>query len=286
MPYSLKGRNVLVIGGSRGLGALVAQKFAADGSNIAINYLSSKETAEKVAGDIATKYNVKTVVIQGDAGKQSDAANTVKSAIEKLGGLDVVISNAGWTKVVNFGDLDAMDDDDWDKCWNINVKSSFYLFKAAKSTFDANPEGGAFIITASTAGIIPSGSSVPYAVTKAALIHLMKCLASSQGAKIRVNAVCPGLMLTEWVCLIMFNVIRIIADSNAGPAIPSGEDRCYGGQDDTEEAGMLSDKCVYILFLTAFSQPEVEDAAEMFVSIAKNSSMTGQAVQIDSGFTL
>ncbi|KAJ5760162.1 hypothetical protein N7520_007318 [Penicillium odoratum] len=245
MPYSLKGRNVLVIGGSRGLGALVAQKFAADGSNIAINYLSSKETAEKVAGDIATKYNVKTVVIQGDAGKQSDAANTVKSAIEQLGGLDVVISNAGWTKVVNFGDLDAMDDDDWDKCWNINVKSSFYLFKAAKSTLDANPEGGAFIITASTAGIIPSGSSVPYAVTKAALIHLMKCLASSQGAKIRVNAVCPGLMLTEW-----------------------------GQQFPQEKIDAMADKMILKKL------PEVEDAAEMFVSIAKNSSMTGQAVQI------
>ncbi|KAJ5948498.1 hypothetical protein N7454_001805 [Penicillium verhagenii] len=251
MPYSLLGRNVLVIGGSRGIGAIIAKKFAAEGSNVAINYMSSKETAEKVAGDLAGKYNVKTVVIQGDAGKQSEATNTVKSAIEQLGGLDVVISNAGWTKMTNFGDLDAMDDDDWDKCWNINVKSSFYLFKAAKPTFDANPEGGAFIITASTAGIIPSGSSVPYAVTKAAAIHLMKCLAQTQGPKVRVNAVCPGLMLTEW-----------------------------GQQFTQEKIKAMTDK------MTLNKLPEVEDAAEMYLSIAKNSSMTGAAVQIDCGFAI
>ncbi|KAJ5992964.1 hypothetical protein N7451_008688 [Penicillium sp. IBT 35674x] len=251
MPYSLQGRNVLVIGGSRGLGAIVAAKFAAEGSNVAINYMSSKETAEKVAADIASRYNVKTVVIQGDAGKQSEATNTVKTAIEQLGGLDVVISNAGWTKMTNFADLDAMDDDDWDKCWNINVKSGLYLFKAAKSTLDANPEGGAFIMTASTAGLVPSGSSVPYAVTKAALIHLMKCLAQSQGSKIRVNAVCPGLMLTEW-----------------------------GQQFSQEKIDAMTDK------MTLKKLPEVEDAADMFLSIAKNSSMTGAAIQIDSGFAI
>ncbi|KAJ5257220.1 NADP(+)-dependent dehydrogenase [Penicillium angulare] len=147
--------------------------------------------------------------------------------------------------MTNFGDLDAMDDEDWDKCWNINVKSSFYLFKAAKPTFDANPEGGAFIITASTAGVAPSGSSLPYAVTKAAVLHLMKCLAQSQGTKVRVNAVSPGLMLTEW-----------------------------GQQFSQEKIDAMTDKMVLKKL------PEVDDAAEAFISIAKNSSMTGQSVQI------
>ncbi|KAJ5585212.1 uncharacterized protein N7459_005012 [Penicillium hispanicum] len=270
MPYSLLGRNVLITGGSRGLGALVAQKFAAEGSNIAINYMSNKETANKVASDIANKYNVKTVVIQGDAGNKDACANTVKSAIEQLGGLDVVVSNAivadnsskGWTKMTNFADLDAMDDADWDKCWNINVKSSFHLFKAALPTFNANPEGGAFIITSSTAGVTAAGSSLPYAVTKAArmwnniimpnisliqstVIHLMKCLASSQGEKIRVNAVLPGLLLTEW-----------------------------GQQFSPEKIDAWKGK-------TALQRlPEVEDTADMYVTIAKNNSMTGQAVRM------
>ncbi|KAJ5254890.1 hypothetical protein N7505_010041 [Penicillium chrysogenum] len=209
MPYSLSGRNVLITGGSRGLGALAAEKFASEGSNVAINYMSSKEVADKLASDIASKYGVKAVVIQGDAGVKDDCINAVKTTIEKLGGLDIIISNA---------------------CWSVNVKSSLHLFKAALPTFNANPEGGVFLITASIAGIMPSGSSLPYAVSKAASIHLMKCLAKTQGAKVRVNAILPGLLLTEW--------------------------------------------------------PEVEDCADMFITLAKNASITGQAVQIDSGFVI
>ncbi|KAJ5157476.1 uncharacterized protein N7482_008576 [Penicillium canariense] len=251
MPYSLLGRNVLITGGSRGLGALIAQKFAAEGSNVAINYASNKETADKVASDLAAKYNVKTIVVQGDAGSQSDCINTVKTTIEQLGGIDVIISNAGWTKMTNFGDLDAMDDEDWDKCWSINVKSSFHLFKAALPTFNANPEGGVFIITSSTAGVTPSGSSLPYAVTKSAAIHLMKCLAQSQGSKVRVNAVLPGLLLTEW-----------------------------GQRFSPEQIKGWTDKTVLK------HAPEVEDTADAYLSISKNTSMTGQTVQIDSGFRI
>ncbi|EKV08373.1 Short chain dehydrogenase, putative [Penicillium digitatum] len=249
MPYSLSGRNVLITGGSRGLGALSAEKFASQGSNIAINYLSSKEIAERLASEIAIKYGVKAVAIQGDAGVKDDCINAVKTTVEKLGGLDVIISNAGWTKMTDFGDLDAMDDDDWDKCWSVNVKSSFYLFKAALPTFNVNPEGGVFLITASIAGAIPAGSSLPYAVSKAASIHLMKCLAKSQGAKIRVNAILPGLLLTEW------------------------------GQ------GFSPDKIESWKNATTLKRaPEVEDCADMFVTLAKNASITGQTVQIDSGF--
>ncbi|KAJ5894335.1 hypothetical protein N7495_006026 [Penicillium taxi] len=251
MPYSLKGRNVLVTGGSRGLGALVAQKFAAEGSNIAINYHSNKDAADTLAADIASKYNVKTVVVKGDAGITSDCINTVKSATEQLGGLDVVISNAGWTKMTQYGDLDATDDADWDKCWNVNVKSALHLFKTALPTFNANPDGGAFIITASIAGIIPSGSSIPYGVSKAALIHLMKCLASSQGPKIRINAIVPGLLLTEW-----------------GKSFPQ------------ESIGKWEAKTILK------QAPDLDDTAEMFLTLAKSSSMTGQAIRIDSGFGL
>ncbi|CAI7592639.1 unnamed protein product [Penicillium pancosmium] len=273
MPYSLQGRNVLITGGSRGLGALVAQKFAAEGSNIAINYMSNKESADNTAAEIASKYNVKTIVVQGyqkglvnlpyegliltsslslkDAGSQTDCINAVKTTIEQLGGLDVIVSNSGWTKMTNFGDLDAMDDADWDKCWNMNVKSSFYLFKAALPTFNANPEGGAFIITSSIAGVSATGSSLPYAVSKAALIHLMKCLAQTQGSKVRVNAVLPGLLLTEW-----------------GQQFPKEKIEAW-----TQKTSLKH-------------VPEVEDTADMYVTIAKNSSMTGQSVQIDSGFSI
>ncbi|RDW60344.1 SDR family NAD(P)-dependent oxidoreductase [Aspergillus mulundensis] len=207
MPYALQNRNVLVTAGSRGLGAVVAQKFAAEGCNVAINYFTSQEAAEKVASDIQEQYEVKAITIQGDANIQSECQSMVQSTIEQLGGLDILVSNAGWTKITTFSNLDAMDEEDWDKCWSANVKGHLWLFKAALPTFKKNPDGGVFLLTSSAAAVSASGSSLPYSVTKAAGLHLVKCLAQTQGNKVRVNAVLPGLLLTEWV--------RSIAQENA-----------------------------------------------------------------------
>ncbi|MCJ1355396.1 MAG: hypothetical protein MMC33_005387 [Icmadophila ericetorum] len=198
MPYSLKGRNVLVTGGSRGLGALVAEKFAEEGCNIAINYVSNVESAKQVAGKIEEQWKSKTVIVQGDVGVLADCKNVVQESIKGLGGLDIIISNAGWTKFSVFGDLDALSEEEWDKCWAVNVKGNLHLLREALPTFNANPDGGAFLITSSIAGVIPSGSTMAYAVTKAAGLQLMKCLAVTQGPKVRINAVLPGLLLTEW----------------------------------------------------------------------------------------
>jgi NAD(P)-dependent dehydrogenase (short-subunit alcohol dehydrogenase family) len=121
----------------------------------------------------------------------------VQEAVSKFGRLDVVVSNAGWTRITNFADLDeGMVDDDWDKCFLYNVKAHLWLLHAARSELEKT--GGAFIETASLAGVKPSGSSLPYSVTKAAAIHLSKALAIICSPKIRVNSVSPGLILTEW----------------------------------------------------------------------------------------
>ncbi|EFE31422.1 short chain dehydrogenase/reductase family protein [Trichophyton benhamiae CBS 112371] len=218
---------------------MVAEKFAAEGSNVAINYYSSEAQAKELAAKIEADHKVKAIPIQGDVALRADCENLVKKTIELLGGIDVIISNAGWTKISRFGDLNALTDDEWDKvcirmreeieihrlliyvknqCWNTNVKANLHLFREAEPTFNANPEGGAFIITSSVAGATPGGSSMAYSVSKAASmyiwtvsihyavftnkyagIHLMKGLASSQSSKIRTNAVLPGLLLTEWV---------------------------------------------------------------------------------------
>jgi NAD(P)-dependent dehydrogenase (short-subunit alcohol dehydrogenase family) len=114
-----------------------------------------------------------------------------------MGRLDVVISNAGWTRMTNFLNLDeGVDDDDWDKCFLMNVKTHLWLAYAAKDALTESE--GTFISTASVAGVKPSGSSLPYAVTKAAQIHLAKGLAVILAPKVRVNSVSPGMMLTEW----------------------------------------------------------------------------------------
>ncbi|KAH8697166.1 putative short chain dehydrogenase [Talaromyces proteolyticus] len=251
MGYSLKNRNVLIIAGSRGLGAVVAEKFAAEGANIAISYFSDLERAKEIEASIKSQYQVKTAIIQGDAGKRDECVKTVRLATEALGGLDIVVSNAGWTKVSEFGDLYALEDEDWDRCWAVNVKSHLYAFREALPTFNNNPEGGVFIITSSLAGLGPGGSSMGYSVAKSASIHLAKCLAKSQGPKVRINAVCPGLLLTEW------------AERFPQEAV---------------------DK--YISQAVLKRPVEVDDTADLYITLAKNTSMTGKALAIDAGYDI
>ncbi|KAI5968778.1 hypothetical protein CANMA_002214 [Candida margitis] len=194
----LKGKNALITGGSAGLGAAIAHQLAAEGVNIAINYANNKHRANTLAAELQDKYGVKTIVLQADVFQMKELSQLVESTVEQLGGIDILISNAGWTKFIEYDDLDGMDEEAWDGTFNANVKAHFFLFKAAKPYFDANEDGGVFIASASVAGRISYGSSIPYAVSKAGLIHLIKFLAKTQGPKVRLHAVCPGLLLTEW----------------------------------------------------------------------------------------
>ncbi|KAE8454084.1 hypothetical protein EG329_007862 [Mollisiaceae sp. DMI_Dod_QoI] len=249
MPYSLKGRNVLVTGGSRGLGEYICIKFAQEGSNVAINYNASPERAKGVQAKIEEECkNVKTFVIQGDMGKEADCINVVQETIRQLGGLDIIIHNAGYTRFSTFSDLSAPTVDDWDTCYAVNVKAISFLLREALPNFNANSEGGALIITSSIAGRIPGGSSMPYAVTKAAQLHLMRCLASTQGPKVRVNAVLPGFLRTEW-----------------GLKYP-------------EEALKEMMKKSWLQ-----RETDLDDCAQTYIDVAKNMSLTGQRIQIDSG---
>jgi NAD(P)-dependent dehydrogenase (short-subunit alcohol dehydrogenase family) len=111
----------------------------------------------------------------------------------------VLIGLQGYTRFSTYSDFNDPTVEDWDKCFAVNVKAPFFTLREALPTFNANPDGGAFIFSASIAGKLAAGSSLPYSVTKAAQIHLMKGMAATQGPKVRVNAVLPGILLTEWV---------------------------------------------------------------------------------------
>lgn len=175
----------------------------------------------------------------------SDIQNCVQQTIKALGGLDIIIGNAGFTKFSDFEDLDAMSYEEWDKCWHTNVTGNHALLKEALPTFNSNPDGGILIMTGSVAGKSLSGSSMAYSVTKAAQVHLMKCLANTQGPKVRVNAVLPGLLLTDWGNL--YGDERISALKNAA---------------------------------ALRQETKLEDCAQAFLDIARNTSMTGQAVHV------
>ncbi|KAF2204755.1 short-chain dehydrogenase/reductase-like protein SDR [Delitschia confertaspora ATCC 74209] len=251
MPYDLKGKNVLVTGGSRGLGAVLCHTFAAQGCNIAINYFNRVEAADEVASAVTSKYGVKAVVVKGDASLTAECKRTVEETIKALGGLDIVIANAGWTKFSNFTDLDALSEEEWDKCWAANVKAPLALLKAALPTFNANTEGGAMIITSSIAATSQAGSSMAYSVTKTAQVHLMKCLAKTQGPKVRVNAVLPGFLMTEW-----------------------GLQYSPEAQQAAKDAAALK------------HETDLQDCADAYVMLAKNTSITGARIQVDAGLNI
>lgn len=151
----------------------------------------------KIPSNASSPESPRFHAIQADVGDRSAIQKLVSETVSTMGRLDVVVSNVGWTRITNFANLEeGVIDEDWDKCFLYNVKSHMWLAHAARAELDKTE--GTFIITASVAGVKPSGSSLPYSVTKAAAIHLSKALAVICAPKIRVNSVSPGMMLTEW----------------------------------------------------------------------------------------
>lgn len=245
---SLKAKSVLITGGSRGLGAATAHAFAKEGANILVNFVSDGASAANVVAEISDKYGVRADAVQGDVGVEENCVRIVKKCIALFGGVDVIVSNAGWTRVSDFGDLNALSEAEWDKCWAVNVKANLHLLRAASESFNANPDGGSFLISSSVAAIAPGGSAMAYSVTKAAGLQLMRCLAHTQGPKIRVNAVLPGLLLTDW-------------------GNRMGAERI----EKMKEMAALKD------------YPTVEECANAFVLMAKSKNMTGASLKIDAG---
>lgn len=210
----------LVTAGSAGLGAAVAELLARNGFRVVINYHGNAKRAEELVTKLKSisklepkEGRVDHHAIKADLSVRADVERLVKETISTMclepskQQLDVVFSNGGWTRMTNLMDLEeAMVDDDWDRCFTMNVKSHLWLMHAAKPYLEASysEENGAasFITTASLAGVKVSGSSLAYAVTKAAQLHLAKGLAMIAAPKIRVNSVSPGLLLTVSLCLL------------------------------------------------------------------------------------
>ena len=165
---------VLITASSAGLGAETARAFAVSGVRVVINYHSSRDKADELLKElplldptIAASGDTKAaadepprfLAIQADVSKRTELIRLVEETVAAMGKLDVVVSNQGWTRMRDFYNLDEnVEESDWDKCFNMNVKSHLFLFHAAKN--DLEKTNGAFITTASLAGVVPSGSSV------------------------------------------------------------------------------------------------------------------------------
>jgi ketoreductase RED2 len=188
---ALDGKVAVVTGSSSGIGEAVARRLAAEGAAVVINSASSVEAGEAVAASLPD-----AAYVQGDVSDPADVARIV-AATERWGRLDVLVNNAGFTRVVPHGDLDGADLALWQRVFAVNVFGAFLMCQAAMPRLRSDG-GGAVVNMSSLAGQRELGSSLPYACSKAALDHQTRLLAKVVGPEVTVNAVSPGLVATPW----------------------------------------------------------------------------------------
>jgi ketoreductase RED2 len=188
----LASKAIIVTGSSSGIGAAIARRLSGLGAGIVVNSASSAEAGQRVAAELGD-----AVYVQGDVGDPATAAALVGAAEQRWGRLDGLVNNAGVTVDVPLADISAVTVDHWDKVLRTNVVGTFLVSQAALPLLRRADDGWIINIT-SLAGIRQTGSSLPYAVSKAALGHLTAIMAKYADDGVRVNAVAPGLVATPW----------------------------------------------------------------------------------------
>ena len=196
----LKGKKVLITGGSSGIGQAIAIKFAEYGADVAINYYKNLEEAEKTEDAIAfyrnsvQQHGVKDILVQADVAKEDDVERMFKTVLEEWGGLDILINNAG---IQIPADSHEMTVDQFDRVINTNLRGAFMCARKAIQHFLAAEKPGSIINVSSVHQVIPKPRFIGYSASKGGMQNLTHTLALEYaGRGIRVNAVGPGATIT------------------------------------------------------------------------------------------
>jgi ketoreductase RED2 len=241
---TLQGRVAIVTGSSSGIGEAIARRLAAAGAAVVVNSARSVDAGRAVAADLPD-----AVYVQGDITDADALDALVGTAAERWGRLDLLVNNAGTTVKIPHHDLDAADLDVWRRIFEVNVFGTWELTRRAMPMLKAGGDGSVLNIS-SLAGTAPSGSSIPYASSKAALDHMTRLLARVSGPEVRVNALSPGLIRTPWT-----------------------------EEWDAEHAGVSA-----IAPLRRSGTPQ--DVAELAYALLTSAYTTGQVVLVDGGLNL
>jgi 3-oxoacyl-[acyl-carrier protein] reductase len=243
----LRSRGALVTGGSGDLGTVICLALARAGCDVAVGYVGNRDGALRTA-KLVEEHGRRGCTVRLD---QSDAAavdDAVAQAARDLGRLDILVNNAAWNIGIPFPELDKLTVEIWDRIYDTNVRGPFQLARAA-ATHMKQAGAGRIVNIASIAGLRPSGSSIAYASSKAALIHLTRCLAVALAPTITVNCVAPGL----------------IEGTRMAHRLP--------------KAVVDNARASVVLGRTS----SMEDIAEQVVTFCRADSVTGQVLVVDGG---
>jgi glucose 1-dehydrogenase len=193
-------KNVLVTGGSSGIGQAIAVRFAEYGANVAINYLRQPEeaadTAEQVQACVGKvrRHGVKYVLVQGDVSSEDDVVSMVADAVEGVGGIDVLVNNAG---IQISRPTEELSSDDFDRVLGVNLRGAFLCAREAIRHFLAEDKPGSIVNISSVHQLIPKPNYVGYSTSKGGMQNLTRTLALEYASRgIRVNGVGPGATVT------------------------------------------------------------------------------------------
>jgi 3-oxoacyl-[acyl-carrier protein] reductase len=186
----------LITGSATGVGRACAVRFAQLGYGVAVNYSRSESEAKETIAQIEA-LKVPVILCKATVGSDDQVREMVARCQRELGGLDVLVNNAGTTHFINHRDLESVTDAVWDEIFQINAKGTFYCCRAAMPLLQAR-QGNIVNIT-SVAGLQGQGSSIPYAASKAAINCMTQSLARAFAPTVRVNAVAPGPIITRWL---------------------------------------------------------------------------------------
>jgi 3-oxoacyl-[acyl-carrier protein] reductase len=244
----LKGAVALVTGGNGGLGQRICHALAEEGVHLAVMYARSREQAESVASELASRYQINARAFGCDITDGAAVDRLIGDVTKAFGRLDILINDAAYNLSIPFGDLDNLTMEVWDKIMAVNLTGPMRLTKAVAPIMKAQGQGR-IVNIASVAGLSPTGSSIAYAVSKAGLIHLTRCMAVSLAPETLVNCVAPGLL-----------------EGTRATANLQSE------QIERSAASSLLKKAA-----------DKDDCADMVVTMCRTETMTGQTVVIDAG---
>jgi 3-oxoacyl-[acyl-carrier protein] reductase len=243
----LKNAVAVVTGGNGGLGQRICHALAREGANIAVVYAQSANEAGAVADEIS-KHGVEAAAFPCNVTQPAQVKQLVDDVVKRFGRLDILINDAAYNKSIPFPDLDALTTEEWSKIIDVNLTGPMHCIKAVAPVMQKQSRGR-IVNIASIAGLIPVGSSIAYAVSKAGLIHLTRCMSVALAPHVLVNCVAPGLL----------EGTRATANLSQT-------------QIDRSASGSLLKRAA-----------DKDDCADQVVTMCRTETMTGQTVAIDSG---